>query len=143
MVAAAIGFIGPYGLNVPHLYPRGNEFLIVVSSERESRFFVDIPLKGELDGCGAVNIGKVDIDEETDELIEVYWLNDQKDYNVWALTVSTCNAEDILYALVLSQIVRDDGKTRYRRFGLLSIVSPERMPVAKKDPRHIYRGMTC
>ncbi|KAM7214648.1 RmlC-like cupin domain containing protein [Rhypophila decipiens] len=29
-VAAAIGFIGPCGLNVPHLHPRANEFLTVV-----------------------------------------------------------------------------------------------------------------
>lgn len=30
-VAAAIGFIGPCGLNVPHLHPRASEFLTVVS----------------------------------------------------------------------------------------------------------------
>jgi len=50
-VAAAIGFIGPCGLNVPHLHPRANEFLTVVSGtligafllEVDGQFFGDIP----------------------------------------------------------------------------------------------------
>ncbi|KAK4457932.1 RmlC-like cupin domain-containing protein [Cladorrhinum samala] len=50
-VAAAIGFIGPCGLNVPHLHPRGNEFLTVVSGtligafllEEDGMFVGDIP----------------------------------------------------------------------------------------------------
>ncbi|KAK4112630.1 RmlC-like cupin [Canariomyces notabilis] len=50
-VAAAIGFIGPCGLNVPHLHPRGNEFLTVVNGtligafllEEDGAFVGDIP----------------------------------------------------------------------------------------------------
>ncbi|KAK0643285.1 RmlC-like cupin domain-containing protein [Cercophora newfieldiana] len=50
-VAAAIGFIGPCGLNVPHLHPRANEFLTVVSGtligafllETDAQFAGDIP----------------------------------------------------------------------------------------------------
>jgi hypothetical protein len=50
-VAAAVGFIGPCGLNVPHLHPRANEFLTVVNGtligafllEEDAMFAGDIP----------------------------------------------------------------------------------------------------
>lgn len=47
-VAAAIGFIGPCGLNVPHLHPRGNEFLTVVSGTLIGAFLLE--LDGQFDG---------------------------------------------------------------------------------------------
>ncbi|KAK0619607.1 RmlC-like cupin domain-containing protein, partial [Immersiella caudata] len=40
-VAAAIGFIGPCGLNVPHLHPRANEFLTVVSGTLIGAFLLE------------------------------------------------------------------------------------------------------
>ena len=110
------------------------------ASSGEWRFFVDIPPKGEL---GAVDFGKVDMDEETDELIQVRRSKDQKDQQVWALAVSSRTAEDGIYALVLSKSVRDDGKTRYRRLGLLSVVSLKRIRFTENGPRHTYRGVIC
>ncbi|CAP61918.1 uncharacterized protein PODANS_5_1850 [Podospora anserina S mat+] len=49
-VAAAIGFIGPCGLNVPHLHPRGNEFLTVVSGTLIGAFLLepDGPFVGDV-----------------------------------------------------------------------------------------------
>ncbi|KAK3986139.1 RmlC-like cupin domain-containing protein [Cladorrhinum sp. PSN332] len=52
-VAAAIGFIGPCGLNVPHLHPRGNEFLTVVQGTLIGAFLL------EEDGFFAGNIPQV------------------------------------------------------------------------------------
>ncbi|KAM7197131.1 RmlC-like cupin domain containing protein [Rhypophila sp. PSN 637] len=40
-VAAAIGFIGPCGLNVPHLHPRANEFLTVVQGTLIGAFVLE------------------------------------------------------------------------------------------------------
>ncbi|KAK5656043.1 hypothetical protein OQA88_5182 [Cercophora sp. LCS_1] len=40
-VAGAIGFIGPCGLNVPHLHPRANEFLTVVSGTLIGAFVLE------------------------------------------------------------------------------------------------------
>ena len=40
-VAAAIGFIGPCGLNVPHLHPRANEFLTVVNGTLIGAFLLE------------------------------------------------------------------------------------------------------
>lgn len=49
-VAAAIGFVGPCGLNVPHLHPRGNEFLTVVSGTLIGAFLLetDAPFAGNI-----------------------------------------------------------------------------------------------
>ncbi|KAK4225973.1 RmlC-like cupin domain-containing protein [Podospora fimiseda] len=47
-VAAAIGFIGPCGLNVPHLHPRGNEFLTVVQGTLIGAFLLE--LDGQFNG---------------------------------------------------------------------------------------------
>jgi len=49
-VAAAIGFIGPCGLNVPHLHPRGNEFLTVVSGTLIGAFLLELdgPFSGDI-----------------------------------------------------------------------------------------------
>jgi hypothetical protein len=52
-VAAAIGFIGPCGLNVPHLHPRGNEFLTVVQGSLIGAFLL------EEDGQFAGNVPQV------------------------------------------------------------------------------------
>ncbi|CAP61588.1 uncharacterized protein PODANS_4_1900 [Podospora anserina S mat+] len=107
----------------------------------EWRVFVDIPPDGELDH-GTVDIGSVDIDEETDELADVKASNGLVVRDVWILATSMRNTLDV-YALVLVQSVEDDGKVRYQRLGLLWIKSPGRMPVAGRAPRHTYRGVTC
>ncbi|KAK4160641.1 RmlC-like cupin domain-containing protein [Cladorrhinum sp. PSN259] len=52
-VAAAIGFVGPCGLNVPHMHPRGNEFLTVVQGTLIGAFLI------EEDGPFAGNIPQV------------------------------------------------------------------------------------
>ncbi|KAM7202956.1 RmlC-like cupin domain containing protein [Naviculisporaceae sp. PSN 640] len=40
-VAAAIGFVGPCGLNVPHLHPRANEFLTAVQGTLIGAFLLE------------------------------------------------------------------------------------------------------
>ncbi|KAK4185485.1 RmlC-like cupin domain-containing protein [Podospora australis] len=40
-VAAAVGFIGPCGLNVPHLHPRANEFLTAVQGTLIGAFVLE------------------------------------------------------------------------------------------------------
>ncbi|KAK4172540.1 hypothetical protein QBC36DRAFT_294264 [Triangularia setosa] len=59
----------------------------------EWQVFVDIPPDGELDH-GAVDIDSVDINEETDELVDIQSSNGWKDCDIWILAISMRSTGD-------------------------------------------------